>query len=307
LELETATQALWEINKKIVDLMTTAGDSTRNLGVQMDILTKRLEKLSPSSKDYLKTLLEIKEVQDKLNNLEQRHEYILSGTQKRIDNITSGIKAGKYDAHGGLQGPKKDKFGRIISGEVEGYKFTESDKAMEKAAIADAVQQGAWIEEYINKLDQLKLTAKTVADDILGFMQDMSGGITDALFGETVNWGSIFKNFLKSLVQQGIMTLFSSLFGGGLMNLAGSNSLFGGLVAPKQHSGGLMGDERVVVVQAGERILNRREAKDYQKGRNGGSVTIQNVNVYQAKYRSKLEARAAVADIIDDMLEKGKF
>ena len=71
--------------------------------------------------------------------------------------------------------------------------------------------------------------------------------------------------------------------------------------APRYHSGGIIGpDERPIIAQVGERVLNRREAADYARGGGGTAVTV-NINGVKdpnAFRQSEGQVTAAIARAI---------
>jgi Lambda phage tail tape-measure protein (Tape_meas_lam_C) len=154
-----------------------------------------------------------------------------------------------------------------------------------------------------SRLDDFAKTAGNIADGIgSAFVDAFSAGsdaVADFVKTGKLDFSSLITNFIADLArlaaQKFIFGPLSNLLGGilggigggtggGLLagilhegGMAGSGggrrsvdpSIFAG--APRYHSGGLAGDEVPAILQRGERVLSKKETRDYDRG---GSPTI---------------------------------
>ena len=125
-------------------------------------------------------------------------------------------------------------------------------------------------------------------------------------------FSDIAMSFIKYQLDRLLGGLLTNVFGG--MPWLGGKKHDGGMIT-KFHTGGLVGglesDERVIIAQTGERVLNRRETKAFDAatkmaGGGGRVVNYFNINTMDAssfrefayKNRDTIGA-AAAADAID--------
>jgi hypothetical protein len=106
------------------------------------------------------------------------------------------------------------------------------------------------------------------------------GGLIGSLFGGGGAAGSVAEvageGILKSLTSVAIAHTGGMVGDPSLPTRFVPPDVFAG--APRFHGGGIIGpDERPVIAQTGERILNRQETAAYNRGGNGSGVTI-NIN-----------------------------
>lgn len=152
---------------------------------------------------------------------------------------------------------------------------------------------------------------KAAGEIITKTMDDIASGTAKA-FRKTLEEGKDFKESMKELfrslmfditeevIRSGLKALLAELFtvgapqgaggGGGLAGIIrGITGFFtkgheGGRVTPfgirRYHAGGFPGlkqDEVMAVLQTGERVLNRREAKNYEKGKKSFNIVVNQV------------------------------
>lgn len=111
----------------------------------------------------------------------------------------------------------------------------------------------------------------------------------------------------RTLVTGPISDALSGLFGGGSAGVAHTGAMVGSamamrnvsplafLGAPRMHTGGLLGlahDERPIIAQTGERILNRAETRAYNRGGGVLRVVIEEAPGLMARVRTEAEGVA---------------
>lgn len=125
-----------------------------------------------------------------------------------------------------------------------------------------------------------------------------AGGAIANLLGSFFGGGGGAKLSIEAAQAAG--TLVSVYHDGGVVGSGGvpqrlvPSSVFHG--APRYHSGGLIGpDERPVIAQVGERVLNRQEAAEYARGGRNVTININGVRDPDAFRQSQSQITASLA------------
>lgn len=179
--------------------------------------------------------------------------------------------------------------------------------------------------------------AKRIGDDIgdvfVGAFDSMGDAVAEFVKGGKFSFsdlvGSILGDLAKLSIQKTILSPMANALSGALSGLGGSGSGWGAALtswlhhdggrvgagarlsipayaiagAPRFHDGGgfgLRSDEQVSVLQRGERVLNRRQTRDWESG--GGTV----VNINARDANSFRQSRAQVASDISRAVQFGR-
>lgn len=169
--------------------------------------------------------------------------------------------------------------------------------------IADVISDLRTIEKHYRSLGAVGKEAADQAKDAIESLNDATdhwvNDVTDGLARVVLGFDS-FKNFINNLFNEIALSFvryqLNQIMGGAIGQMfqgmpwmysgkghtGGYVSRYGGVVS-KYHDGGLIGglqqDERVIIGQTGERILNRKETTAYEAGRRssgGGDTPIIN-------------------------------
>jgi lambda family phage tail tape measure protein len=180
---------------------------------------------------------------------------------------------------------------------------------------------GASIDYLKDFVDKAGTAADLVKEAISGAFSSAADAVAEFVRTGKVNFASLITSMLADLarlaVQQAVLAPIAKLLGGllgGLGGGAGIGSILAGIFhdggtaggvspmrtvsalafagAPRLHGGGMIGlgpDEVPAILQRGERVLNRREAREYGSAR---SVTV---NIATPDIESFRRARTQVA------------
>ena len=163
------------------------------------------------------------------------------------------------------------------------------------SAFEDLVFEGASFNDVLRNLERslLRIGNQTLLQPLLqqGFNALFGGGGAASTGSKPAASGGGIAGLVSSLVS-GAMSLFGGGgAGGGIKSIQAHDGALVGISggvdrfvpaalfanAPRFHSGGIIGpDERPIIAQVGERVLNRKEAAAYARG--GGTTVTLNVN-----------------------------
>ncbi len=193
---------------------------------------------------------------------------------------------------------------KIIREEVEAEKQAAEESAEAyKQSLQQQYEHGSTVYESLSakfklmtdEMDSdIKITTDFIVDSFKKMEQTFSDVFYDAMTGKLKSLQDYWRAFsqavmrmLSQMIAKALIAKAVGALGGGIFHQGGVVMHQGGMVpkfVPRFHTGGLAGDERMIIAQTGEGVLSRRGMQalgDLNKGNAGRSSppVIVNMNV----------------------------
>lgn len=262
--LETVKQEK-QYESDLLDYQISCGEKI--LQAKLDFINKELAS-EKSKYDQLKLMKQKAETEAKINEIQAQTDVDKIMNRKPKDDVSAQNLWSKNTIKGSVQSTINE-LQKIVN------KYKEMGDAGKQAAdtareaigeLQQATQQ--WVDKFTDGLADMITQGKSFSD----FWNNMCSEIANA-------WLKYQLNQLMSKSLGGLFGGMNFLFG----NQTGAKKHDGGTIS-KFHTGGVVGgleqDERVIIAQTGERVLNRKETKAFEKGKamaggGGGGATNQ--------------------------------
>lgn len=218
--------------------------------------------------------------------------------KEQLAEATAGTREWR-DAFAEAQGVAES----LASGDLQAIKTLFDEGRLTANQYRDALNEIlAKYADFPNALQDVKSEMERVNDQTKQWIDDFKMGVVDAILG-----ARSFLDVLKEIGREILKAmLYKFLWGeSGMLSFLGFHA--GGVVGwdaptftrklalplPRFHGGGVIGgDERLAILQTGERVLSRDQNRDYEQG---GGTTVISINI-----------KAIDAVGVQDFFEKNK-
>ena len=249
----------------LLDFQIQCGEKT--LQSKLDYINQELAN-EKSKYERLKLLKQQFDAQSKMNEIQAQTDVDKIMNRKPKDDVSAGNLWTKNTTKGSVQSTIADLQKIVVKYNAMGDAGKQAADTA-RAAIAELQQTTQqWIDQFTDGLADMITQGKSFGE----FWDNMCNEIANA-------WLKYQLNQLMSKSLGGLFGGMNFLFG----NKTSAKKHDGGTIS-KFHTGGVVGgleqDERVIVAQTGERVLNRKETKAFEKGKamaggGGGGATNQ--------------------------------
>jgi hypothetical protein len=292
-QLKTGEKTL-EDKLKLLDEQIAAETDRHN---KIQLQEQRLDvinQMKQYDRDYLDYEIDIgaKSLQDKLNNINKE----LAGEKNKFEQLR--LLREKFETESKLNVEKAEaEIADIMGPKSAGSKYGKKDNRYENVPYGNVGTIINNLQKIADKYDALGTAGKDAAQkarDAMKELQDVTDQWVDKFvdgLAEVVTGGQklskffdkMFSDIAMSFIKYQLQRMLGGLLGGlfeGMPWLYGKKHDGGEIT--KFHTGGIVGglesDERVIVAQTGERVLNRREAKAFDAASKlaGGERPINN-------------------------------
>lgn len=267
---------------------------------------RKLKDIQEATLQYQLAMIDLKEKEFKISEREA-----LTG---RLETYREMLELRKleYDALVGIEGKELERIATL-------NKITETLEAINELTLQQKEYQTAWAgvteglnEYFIGLQNEFEKTGKTAKDFALKTAHAMQDTFQDFFFDAMTGklktlqdyWQSFYNTISKWLSEMLAKWAMVQIFGGAMgLHQGGLVMHTGGIVdsIPKYHSGiDMASDERLAILQTGERVLSRSQNKQYEKESSNQTVIFNNYMTVHAtdadSFNSKImQSKDAIA------------